>query len=39
MNARGPNAFPKEKIRFIEPMYARLVNELPAENVAFILMF
>jgi ATP-dependent DNA ligase len=29
MNARGPNAFPKEKIRFIEPMYARLVNELP----------
>ena len=29
MNAKTLNALPKAKIRFIEPMYARLVNELP----------
>ncbi|HXV80317.1 MAG TPA: hypothetical protein VEG60_10600 [Candidatus Binatia bacterium] len=29
MNAKTPSALPKAKIRFIEPMYARLVNELP----------
>jgi ATP-dependent DNA ligase len=29
MNARTLTALPKAEIRFIEPMYARLVNELP----------
>ena len=29
MNTKTLNALPKAKIRFIEPMYARLVNELP----------
>lgn len=29
MNAKTLNALPKEKIRFIEPMYARLVDKLP----------
>ncbi len=29
MNAKTLNALPKAAIRFIEPMYARLVNELP----------
>ncbi len=32
MNARSLNALPKAKIRFIEPMYARLVSELPEGN-------
>jgi bifunctional non-homologous end joining protein LigD len=29
MNAKTPSALPKAKIRFIEPMYARLVDKLP----------
>ena len=29
MNAKTLSALPKAEIRFIEPMYARLVNELP----------
>ena len=29
MNAKTLTALPKAEIRFIEPMYARLVNELP----------
>jgi ATP-dependent DNA ligase len=29
MNAKTLNALPKAEIQFIEPMYARLVNELP----------
>jgi bifunctional non-homologous end joining protein LigD len=29
MNAKTLGALPKAEIRFIEPMYARLVNELP----------
>src|SRR6266478_1878738 len=32
MNVRSFNALPKAKIRFIEPMYARLVSELPEGN-------
>ena len=32
MNARSLNALPKAKVRFIEPMYARLVSELPEGN-------
>ena len=32
MNARSLNALPKAKIRFIEPMYARPVSELPEGN-------
>jgi bifunctional non-homologous end joining protein LigD len=29
MNAKTLSALPKAEIHFIEPMYARLVNELP----------
>jgi hypothetical protein len=29
MNVKTLNALPKAEIRYIEPMYARLVNELP----------
>jgi ATP-dependent DNA ligase len=29
MNAKTLNALSKAKIRFVEPMFARLVNELP----------
>jgi bifunctional non-homologous end joining protein LigD len=29
MNAKTPSASPKAEIHFIEPMYARLVNEMP----------
>jgi bifunctional non-homologous end joining protein LigD len=29
MNAKTPSASPKAEIRFIQPMYARLVNGLP----------
>jgi bifunctional non-homologous end joining protein LigD len=29
MSVKTPSALPKAAIHFIEPMYARLVNELP----------
>jgi len=32
MNAKTLGALPKAAIHFIEPMYARLVNELPEGN-------
>lgn len=32
MNARSLNALPRAKVRFIEPMYARLGSELPEGN-------
>jgi hypothetical protein len=34
MNAKTLSALPKAAIRFIEPMYARLVNELPPADTS-----